>query len=274
MQDLYYLSAEEFYNRAIEFKLKNDYDNYAIYMIMAANYGNDKAIDFFKGRKIIKQNIIFTLKFYIDSAYDVSLDKNSYSIWFLGYIYCSGLGVERNYDKAIELYKKAIDKGCNRSLVGLGFCYEQIGKYDDAVKIYELGITKKIYGCYNNLAILYKRGHGVTIDLDKAEYLYHIAIERNHKQAFINLILLYKTPYFANKIGHVIQYLNKINRLDKITDIYTLDEFLISVIKKYYALEAENAILKTKINDLETHIAASPDGTLYLEAKKQWDARI
>ena len=36
-------------------------------------------------------------------------------------------------------------------------------------------------------------------------------------------------------------------------------------------LQRENTEYKKEINELKTHIMASPEGELYFEAKKRWD---
>ena len=272
MQHLYNLSGEELYNKAQEFLLLKNYNDYAIYMIMAANYDYAGAINDIIDDKILKkQNYDLTGSFYIETSEDICLEKNNFSIYWLANMYRSGIHVEHDYNKAIELYKKSIDKGCIYSITSLAYTYRSIEKYTEAIELYEIGISKGLSGCYNNLAYMYINELGIEKDYDKAEKLLQIAVEKNNIVALNNLATLYTRNFFADKKDDIVQYFNKINRTDKLVQIYNFDEYTITLIKNNYKLKNKNASLKTKNNDLKTHIAASPDGILYLEAKKEWD---
>ena len=279
MQHLYNLSGEKLYNKAQEFLSVKKYDDYAIYLTMAANYDYPDAINDIIYNKWFKmQNFDNTYNFYFQTSNHPYLEKNSYSLHYLARMYRLGISVESDCNKAIELYKKSIDKGCIHSITALGYTYESLGKYSEAINIYKIGINKETSGSYNNLALIYMHGKGVEKKFNKAEKLLHVAIEKNNPVALNNLIILYKKDFFADKRDNIIQYFNKINRMDKLVDIYNFDEYTLTVIKNNYKLKNKNANLKTKnnelqqnINKLETHIAATPDGQLYLEAKKEWD---
>lgn len=381
MQHLYKLSGSQLYQKAIEFKLVENYDNYIIYMTVAANKEYQPAIDIIYSDKIYqKQNYNKTLQFYQTTANDPYLAQNSYSIHFLAYMYDCGHGVKQDNIKAISLYKLAIEKGCVVSLHNLAFIYfhDTNKNYDKAIELYKLAIKKnyirslgqiiavwvKMYendikaeNCFcddyiydlvikndvtsqmhdlaflhekwfvpndytkalklyniclprmypstlNNLAFMYYDGRGVkknydkaielwvnavihkcvasyenlgdmyvskNIEIDETERLYKLAIEHDRPLALDKLVNLYTKSAFKDKKNEIIEYFNKINRLDKLNKLYKFDDYTISIIRDNYQYKSEINDLKNKITDLETHIAVSPEGHLYFEAKKEWD---
>lgn len=64
----------------------------------------------------------------------------------------------KNYDKAIELYKKAIDAGDNKisSFYNTAVCYIKLHKYDNAICFLKIAISKKADSkYYYNLGFCY-----------------------------------------------------------------------------------------------------------------------
>ncbi len=51
----------------------------------------------------------------------------------LGNMYYNGLGVERDYEKAIEWYSKAAEQGNKRALNSLAWTYHLMGDYEKAL---------------------------------------------------------------------------------------------------------------------------------------------
>lgn len=379
---MYTLTAKELYDQSNIFKSLRDYDNYAIYITQAANFGYPKAINtIYVDGTYKKQNYAATLAWYLKTAY--SSEPNSHSVHFLAYMYEMGLGVRRDYLKAIELYEISIDKGCKHSLYNLadiyekglglgceidydkaaelyiryynydydngclinyilglykkipcitdlknGFLYEIISTkisshvlldfginympsnhtftyekyykakilyklaieknnigyigyielarlysrnpkivFDKVIKMYELAIEKEFYVAYTELAIEYIKKEYYT----KAEELYKQAIEKNIQGNFLNdLAILYKKPYFTDKQNEIIAYFNKINRIDKLAELYGFDEYIISLLRDNYQLELENNNIKEDIEKLERQIGLTEEGELFLEIKREW----
>ena len=102
---------------------------------------------------------------------------------------------QQKYDKAEQMYLKAIQNGILMALVNLGNLYYNQQKYDKAEQLYLKAIEKEVVDGYNNLGVLYlEQGK-----YDKAKNLFLIAInyETLKKAAAQNLFKL--SLYYLNK---------------------------------------------------------------------------
>ena len=191
MDLIYSLSGKELYDQAIIFRQNKDYDNYMIYITMAANYDYQEAIDIIYQCDLYKkQNYNRTLKFYEETANNPNL-KNSYSVHFLAYMYYHGLGVRYNNSKAAELYMIAIKKGNFQSLHNLLFCVNLSIDYEKIIRIYEKAIINGDVTAFYKLGYMYKNGLGVTVDYKEAIKLYKIGIEKGNIESIYYLALYY-----------------------------------------------------------------------------------
>lgn len=100
----------------------------------------------------------------------------------LGALYYMGDIVEQDYEKAAELYERAMDAGCYQSIINLGYIYEygRIGKpdYDKAYQFYSLAAalapsSEAIY----KLGDMFSRGKAVPRDTRKAFALYKRSLQ-------------------------------------------------------------------------------------------------
>jgi len=287
MEGMFHHSSEELYTKALQYKQDEDYDNFAIYLTMAANYGHEMAQDMlFKDADMKKQNYSKTLEFYIKTSYvdndiiygekvDNFCDKNGYSIAYLGYMYDNGYGVVKNIQKANELHEKAIMKNIAYSMNALGYAYDrgtEVPKdYIKAVNLFEMAVKKGYSYAMSNLALMYQYGTGVDTDYNKAIELCEMAIDKGDNDIIKNLMILYKDNKDEIDKDIVIKSLSKINQLDCLKEIYGYGDDCISFIKKALVHEKENDELKKEIDGLKNHIMASPDGKLYFEAKASWE---
>ena len=379
MEHIYNLSGEELYNQALDFLKTKDYDNYAIYITMAANYQNADAIKTIYNNDYYRnQNYSRTFKFYEQSANNLS--QNSYSLHYLAYMYENGLWIKKDIAKAFNLYQLAIEKNNVHSICKIAFLYIADGKYSQAIELYQSQIKQnntdamnglaemyvhgfgikqdfskakkllkasyklgnlislvklaKIYAngygveinyakaiklyeksvenesgtACNNLAKIYDAGQAVKQNINKAIELYKLGIElgsvtchvnlailylknnivdyeqivyilqqgyeKGSLYAFLKLVSVYKKPYFKNKQADIFDYFYNIGQLEKLKDIYNFNDYVITVIKTKYELEAQNIKLKVENLDLKTHIESSPDGKLYFEAKREWEKNL
>src|SRR5437868_13955588 len=113
------LSGEELWDKAIEFRNNEDYDNCYIYMTMSANYDDQLAKEnIYIDDLYLKQDHTKTFSFNEKTAYSNEI-KNSYSLNYLGFMYKFGLGVDKDYEKAIQLYECAIIKNNNHAMNNL-----------------------------------------------------------------------------------------------------------------------------------------------------------
>ena len=232
------LSPEELHEKALKFKEENDYDNYWIYITMSANYDYKIAIDSMNNYKLFeKQSYPITKQFY-ETTKDYS-----YSVYHLALLYAAdGIGVVKDYNKTKELFEIAIIKDNSCAMFGLG--------------------------------VMYENGIGVSQNYKKAKELYETAIEKGNSKAMTNLISMYRSSSIPNNKSDVINYFLKINKPEKLQEIYNYDDCVIELLIENNKLKSKNNELEKKINELETHIMASPDGELYFEAKENWDVNL
>jgi len=66
----------------------------------------------------------------------------------------------RHYQKAIELYDKALDLDpiCERALVGKGFCFKNLGDNRSALRFYQeaLRMNPRLWSAHNNRGVIFK----------------------------------------------------------------------------------------------------------------------
>merc|ERR1719285_601797 len=66
----------------------------------------------------------------------------------------------RHYQKAIELYEKALELNpkCERALVGKGFCYKNLGDNRSALRFYQeaLRMNPRLWSAHNNRGVIFK----------------------------------------------------------------------------------------------------------------------
>ena len=100
----------------------------------------------------------------------------------LAHDYRNGNGVEKDDDKAMELYKKAYElngEAAGNSANGIGLIYHNRGNYEEANKWFKLSGEAECDWGWNNLAHDYLWGRGFSKDVDKARYYYAKACELN-----------------------------------------------------------------------------------------------
>ena len=99
-----------------------------------------------------------------------------------------------------------------------------------------------------------------------------MAISKGDSCAMQNLVYMYKSTNLKYDKSYVIDYFLKINKPEKLKDIYFHDDCVIELLVDNYKLRKKNNDLEKEISDLKIHILASPEGELYFEAKKSWSA--
>ncbi|RIA87324.1 hypothetical protein C1645_878101 [Glomus cerebriforme] len=154
----------------------------------------DKAYPY---KKIMPEELYDNLfKYFLDhdcNSYKIAADKehniaqNNLEILYRngeGRCYSCGIGVEKNYIKAFEYYKKSADQGYLNAQFQLGYCYSNgigIGYSTTNIKrafeYYKIAAEKGHINAQNNLGILYENGLGIGKDLEKAIYWFQKAAE-------------------------------------------------------------------------------------------------
>ena len=112
----------------------------------------------------------------------------------LGWRYMSGVGVKRDFPKALGLIRKAVEAGDEFAMCHLGEIYENGWgvKADDAeaVKWYRAAAERRYRGGWYHLALMLERGRGVARDEAEAEKLLEKAAAQRLVEAGIELARL------------------------------------------------------------------------------------
>ncbi|MDR1921402.1 MAG: sel1 repeat family protein [Candidatus Adiutrix sp.] len=113
----------------------------------------------------------------------------------IGAFYENGLGVVRNYSKALQWYARAGEAGLAEGLYNVGVCYEVgMGAAADmptSVKYFEKAAEKKMPQALYKLASLYLAGNGVIADNAAAVKYLTEAAETGHPVAANDLGVIY-----------------------------------------------------------------------------------
>ena len=109
----------------------------------------------------------------------------------LGQCYYNGEGVEQDYVKAVEWYRKAADQGDAQAQCNLGECYHS-GRgvdqgYAKAVEWYRKAAEQGYASAQYNLGNSYRLGKGVNQDYAKAVEWYRKAAEQGYASAQCDL---------------------------------------------------------------------------------------
>ena len=99
----------------------------------------------------------------------------------LANMYEDGNGISQNYEKAKELYERAIALNNASAMNNLAYMYEHgngvLQDHYKAIKLYERAIALNNASAMCNLANMYRYGEGVPQNYQKAKELYEKAIE-------------------------------------------------------------------------------------------------
>lgn len=102
---------------------------------------------------------------YLSAASDAG---NPDAAALLGHCYEIGQGVSKSYDKAFELFEKAVKQGVSLAESGLGDCYFYGNgvsqSYEKAIEWYKKAADHGDLNACNKLSFCYSYGHGVPAD--------------------------------------------------------------------------------------------------------------
>lgn len=117
-----------------------------------------------------------------------SLSKdNAEELFQQGYNYYNGIGVKRDYAKAVECYTKAANMGFANAQSNLGLCYENgygvPQSYSEAVKWYTKAAEQGNSVAQSNLGLCYDNGRGVAKSYTEAVKWYTKSAEQGNAAA-------------------------------------------------------------------------------------------
>jgi uncharacterized protein len=120
---------------------------------------------------------------------------NSQAQYILGIIYFDGKGVNQDYTKALEWYKRAADQGYAKAQHRLGFLYSTgqgvSQDYPEAVKWYRKAADQGYARSQNSLGSMYNQGWGVPQDYAKALEWYLKAANQGYVHVQFDLGMSY-----------------------------------------------------------------------------------
>lgn len=121
----------------------------------------------------------------------------------LGDSYFEGNGVQKNYEKAVELYTEAADQGNVHGIVNLGTCYlegDGVAKNEyRAFSLFKVAAAQGDITGESNLGFCYANGIGTDKDMTSASVWWSKAAEKGDPSAQYSLGLLNRDLYFSYK---------------------------------------------------------------------------
>lgn len=254
------LFGEDLYQKAIEYKEIDDFNNLFIYMTAAADKGYGKAIgylfDDYQCKRIHKkQDHSVTIHFYKYHA-----DKDySYSCNYLGWIYNNDIYVAKDPAVAQAYYIKSAKRGNNIAILNLSRVTDELYiNHTDLMKIYSAHSSKT-----SNLKQLFRNYYHKIKDEFGEIQLISFLISENADEIIINIFNKSKIPQ------NIISLLVSNNKMNVLESILGNDIFL-NYIRENQRLIEENNKLRKKHDDIIEHLRAMPDGEYFLEAYEDW----
>ena len=95
------------------------------------------------------------------------------AMYILAEIYSEGVHVERSVDKAVDLYKKAIEQGFAEACYGLGKIYRDDAELHDdhaAFDAFLKGAEMKDLDCMTEVIRMYREGIGTEMSEERAVF--------------------------------------------------------------------------------------------------------
>ena len=136
--------------------------------------------------------------------YDKATQEGSlYGLLGKGKLYIMGAGVDRDFDKAVSLYKEALDGGLTEANLYLAQAYHY-GLWEEndpalAAEYYEKALASEEFGCRNEarigLGLLHHEGTGLPQDDAKAMEYFQAAADENYTEGYYRLGTVYEFAY-------------------------------------------------------------------------------
>ena len=269
MENLF-MSREELYEKALEFKVKEDWNNYFIYMTMSANLEYSPAIYDLVRSEFDNQNYAKTLEFYEKTK------EYGYSKAMLAYIYVHGYSKgKKDIQLSAKYLKEAVEMGNSMAMVSLAYRHRfaTMGVEKDenkTIELYNKAIEKENPGAYHGLASYYReKGDYIKV----IEY-FELAIAHFYPMSRNSLISTYQNYKSCKDEKYVINYFLDRDDSRALELIYGYGDNVISILKERRDLEKEIKELRKENREMRNHIESSPDGILYFEALAEWKARV
>jgi TPR repeat protein len=211
--------------------------------------------------------------------YEMAAERGLYrTCTRIGNMYYLGEGVVRDLNRAKHYYDLGVDKAkCTVAMLNLSQMYQSgqgvAQNNAKALELLDLSLKRGNVTAMVRMADWLVRGVIAPKNLNRAKQLYMSAHERKHELALTGLITLFQTTDLKNDKKEVIDYFIKIGSPEKLKMIYPYNEYEIDLIVKHAELTKKVEQLEEKNAELNAHIEASPEGELYLAARKDWEEK-
>lgn len=124
---------------------------------------------------------------------------NPYAQLSLGILYRCGQGLEKDAEKAQEIFDAVIEAGCVEGYLGSGYIAYDNEDYDTALECYNkvLDGNEQLYiaAAMNEIAYMHQHGHGVRQDYAQAMEWYEKAADLGNTDAMTNVGYMYQHGY-------------------------------------------------------------------------------
>lgn len=109
----------------------------------------------------------------------------------LGELYVSGRGVPKDYQKAMQWYRRAAAQGHARAQLNLGVLYQKGVSirygYTEAIRMYRAAAEQDDDAAQFNLGMMYVRGHGILQDFVQGYKWFRLSARQGNVAARRNL---------------------------------------------------------------------------------------
>lgn len=192
--------------RALGGYAKPDWSAVADWYIKSAAKGNRNAMDnmaaWYMGGYHVEKNVEKAMELYKALAAGGEAD----AMYSIGYQYYAGNNLQKDLAKAIEWFIKAAEYGDGSSAFYLGYMYANAEgvtqDYTQAAAWYQLGADRNNRSAINNLGVAYENGRGVLQNNAKAIECYERAAALGNEFAMTNMGHIYRDGILGKAVDY------------------------------------------------------------------------
>ena len=119
---------------------------------------------------------------YINMAANSDTNNKQYK-YNLAILYHRGIGINKNVEKAKQMYKELTFKGEYNAMYGMSKIFKEEGNYLQAFKYIKMASKSKIDSIMYNYSEYYLKGHGTVKNIPKAIKILTKCYENGYKQS-------------------------------------------------------------------------------------------
>lgn len=165
--------------------LEKDFTKGIDLLVKSMNLGCSQAY-YTMAMLVVTDQVEYTIEY--DELLNIAIGMNNSSALVQKGIEYSDI----DFKKSSDNYKKAIEFGNDYAIYKLGELYHDNHKYKLAIKYYNQAMNKNVDHAYFNLAVMYREGEGVSVDLTKSKELFKKAMSLGNIKALTCIGSLYE----------------------------------------------------------------------------------